>query len=64
MEYLGEETRLFEARALRETTALYFERDYREWASLPCQVRLSKAFQRTLVERLKTSLLQLTGIKR
>ena len=64
MEYLGEETRLFRARALRETTVLYFERDYREWASLPCQVRLSKAFQRTLVERLKTSLMQLTGMKR
>ena len=64
MEYLGDESRLLQARALRETMVLYFDKDYREWASLPCQVRLSKAFQRTLVDRLKTSLMQLTGMRR
>ena len=64
MEYLADDNRMASTQALRETTVLYFDRDYREWASLPCQVRLSKAFQRVLVERLKTSMLQLTGVRR
>jgi hypothetical protein len=29
------------------------ERDFKEWASLPCQLRLGKAFQGVLISRLR-----------
>ena len=64
LEYLGEEGRLLKAQALRNTVVLCIDRDYREWASLPCQLRLGKAFQKILVDRLRVSTAQLARVLR
>lgn len=50
--YLTGAPRTVTATALSPVLALELTRPYAEWASLPLQMRLGKAFQQTLVERL------------
>lgn len=52
MEYLSDTKRTLSATATRDCTVLKIERDFRNWASLPSQMRLSRAFQDVLVQRL------------
>ncbi|MEN9725924.1 MAG: hypothetical protein RL434_290 [Pseudomonadota bacterium] len=53
MEYLAGGTRSASITTSRETTVLKVERDFKEWASLPCQLRMGKAFQAMLIKRLR-----------
>jgi len=53
MEYLAGGGRSASYLAERECLLLSLERDFREWASLPCQLRLGKAFQSLLIRRLR-----------
>lgn len=55
MEYLADGGRSASIVTNRETTVIKVERDFKEWASLPCQLRLSKAFQTMLIERLRAT---------
>ena len=60
MEYLSDTGRTATVVTNRESTILkiegdYIEGDYKEWASLPSQVRLNRAFQEVLIERLQTT---------
>jgi serine/threonine protein kinase len=42
-------------------TVMRIDMPFNEWASLPCQLRLNKAFQRILIERLATTSKSLTA---
>jgi CRP-like cAMP-binding protein len=53
MEYLAGGGRSASYLAERECLLVSLERDFREWASLPCQLRLGKAFQSLLIRRLR-----------
>jgi eukaryotic-like serine/threonine-protein kinase len=53
MEYLSDTGRTAAVSANRETVAIMIDRDFKEWASLPCQLRLTRVFQEVLIERLK-----------
>lgn len=53
MEYLADGGRSATVIANRDSTVLRVDRDFKEWASLPCQLRLNKAFQTVLVDRLR-----------
>ncbi len=53
MEYLSGAGRSATVLANRDSTIVKVERDYKEWASLPSQVRLNRAFQEVLIERLQ-----------
>lgn len=55
MEYLANGGRSATIVTNRETTVIKVERDFKEWASLPCQLRMSKAFQTMLIERLRAT---------
>ena len=55
MEYLSDTGRTATVVTNRESTILKIEGDYKEWASLPSQVRLNRAFQEVLIERLQTT---------
>ncbi|MSR15045.1 MAG: cyclic nucleotide-binding domain-containing protein [Gammaproteobacteria bacterium] len=55
MEYLVTGGRSATVVTNRETTVVKIERDFKEWASLPCQLRLSKVFQNVLIERLRST---------
>jgi len=56
MGYLAESERSASVIAKSPSAALKISAGIKEWASFPCQVRLTKAFQRTLIDRLnKTS---------
>jgi hypothetical protein len=55
MEYLSATGRTAAVTASRGTTVIKVERDFKEWASLPCQLRLNRVFQQVLVERLETT---------
>ncbi|MEQ8497545.1 MAG: cyclic nucleotide-binding domain-containing protein, partial [Gammaproteobacteria bacterium] len=55
MEYLSETGRTATVLANRDSTIVKVERDYKEWASLPTQVRLNRGFQEVLIERLQTT---------
>jgi len=55
MEYLSSSGRTGAVAANRETIALVIDRDFKEWASLPCQLRLNRVFQEVLIERLQTT---------
>ncbi len=55
MEYLSDTGRTAAVTANRETVAIVVERDFKEWASLPCQLRLSRVFQEVLIARLKAT---------
>jgi len=52
MGYLSDMTRTAAVLAVGSVTALKVDADVKEWASFPCQVRLTKTFQRILIERL------------
>ena len=52
MGYLSGQVRSASVTAEEAVLALKFDSPIAEWASLPCQVRFSKAFQRTLITRL------------
>ncbi len=55
--YLSRVKRTASVTATGNVTALKIDSNIMEWASLPCQMRFSKAFQQILIERLsKTSL--------
>ncbi len=53
LEYLEATARAFAAVAVRDVVLVRVERDYKQWASLPAQVKLSKTFQEVLVRRLR-----------
>ena len=53
MEYLSDTGRTAAVTANRETIAIVVERDFKEWASLPCQLRFNRVFQNVLISRLK-----------
>ena len=53
MEYLSDTGRTAAVTANRETVAIVVERDFKEWASLPCQLRFNRVFQNVLITRLK-----------
>lgn len=55
MEYLANGGRSATIVTNRETTVIKVERDFKEWASLPCQLRMTKAFQNMLIERLRAT---------
>ena len=55
MEYLSNTGRTATVTAIRESTVVKIERDFKEWASLPSQVRLNRAFQEVLIERLQAT---------
>ena len=55
MEYLANGGRSATIVTNRDTTVIKVERDFKEWASLPCQLRMSKAFQMMLIERLRAT---------
>ena len=55
MEYLSNTGRTATVIANRDSTVIKVERDFKEWASLPSQVRLNRAFQEVLVERLQAT---------
>lgn len=55
MEYLSDTGRTAAVSANREVVALVVDRDFKEWASLPCQLRLNRVFQEVLIARLKST---------
>jgi len=55
MEYLSGAGRTAAVSANRETVAIVVDRDVKEWASLPCQLRLSRVFQAILIARLRAT---------
>ena len=64
MEYLANGGRSATITTNRETTTLKVERDFKEWASLPCQLRMSKAFQTVLIDRLRMTTKELARAMR
>jgi len=52
MGYLSDMARSAAVLAVGSVTVLRVDADVKEWASFPCQVRLTKTFQRILIERL------------
>jgi eukaryotic-like serine/threonine-protein kinase len=64
MEYLANYGRSATILTNRETTVIKVERDFKEWASLPCQLRMSKTFQSVLIERLLATTKELARNKR
>ncbi len=64
MEYLANGGRSATIVTNRETTVLKVEKDFKEWASLPCQLRMSKAFQNMLIERLRATTKELARAMR
>ena len=55
MEYLSDTGRTASVTANRDSTVIKIEGDFKEWASLPSQVRLNRAFQEVLIERLQAT---------
>ena len=55
MDYLSEGVRSAKVMADTDCTLVGVDRDFKEWASLPCQLRLNRTFQRVLIERLRTT---------
>jgi len=64
MEYLADGGRSATVAANRDTTVVKIDRDFKDWASLPCQLRLSKAFQNALVDRLRQTTKELANALR
>ena len=64
MEYLADGGRSATITANRDTTVVKIDRDYKDWASLPCQLRLGKAFQTTLIDRLRQTTKELANALR
>lgn len=59
MGYLARNKRSATVVAASKLSLMKIARPYNEWASLPCQLRLNKAFQRILIERLERASSQL-----
>ena len=55
MEYLSDTGRTATVLTNRDSTIVKVERDFKEWASLPTQVRLNRSFQEVLIERLQAT---------
>lgn len=55
MGYLSGQIRSASVMAVNSVLAIRFDSPIAEWASLPCQVCFSKAFQRTLITRLASA---------
>ena len=55
IEYLSEGGRSAKVIADSDSTLIGIEKDFKEWASLPCQLRMSRTFQRVLIERLRVT---------
>ena len=55
MEYLSNAGRTATVVTNRDSTIIKVARDFKEWASLPSQVRLNRAFQDVLIERLQAT---------
>jgi CRP-like cAMP-binding protein len=55
MEYLADTGRSAGVTVSRDSTIIKVERDFKEWASLVTQVRLNRAFQEVLIERLQAT---------
>ena len=53
MEYLSAVGRTATVAVNHDSTVIKVERDFKEWASLPSQVRLNRAFQEVLIDRLQ-----------
>ncbi|MCC7121542.1 MAG: protein kinase [Gammaproteobacteria bacterium] len=64
MEYLADGGRSATVNANRDTTVVKIDRDFKDWASLPCQLRLGKAFQNVLIERLRQTTRELASALR
>jgi len=64
MEYLADGGRSATVTANRDTTVVKIDRDYKDWASLPCQLRLGKAFQNVLIDRLRQTTRELASALR
>lgn len=59
MSYLARNKRSATVVAASKLSLMKIDRPHNEWASLPCQLRLNKAFQRVLIERLESASNQL-----
>ncbi|MEE2984408.1 MAG: serine/threonine-protein kinase [Pseudomonadota bacterium] len=55
IEYLSDTGRTATVVTNRESTVVKIDRDFKEWASLPSQVHLNRAFQEVLIERLQAT---------
>lgn len=55
MEYLSDTGRTATVVANRDSTVVRVEGNFKEWASLPSQVRLNRAFQEVLINRLQAT---------
>ena len=55
MEYLLDTGRTATVVANRDSTVVRVEGNFHEWASLPSQVRLNRAFQEVLINRLQAT---------
>jgi hypothetical protein len=55
MEYLAGTGRTASVAGERDTTVIKIEKDFKEWASLPCQLRFNKVFQEILITRLQNT---------
>jgi eukaryotic-like serine/threonine-protein kinase len=64
MEYLADGGRSATIAANRDTTVVKIDRDFKDWASLPCQLRLGKAFQTVLIDRLRQTTRELASALR
>ena len=61
--YLSKVQRTASVTALDDVTCLKIDALLMEWASLPCQMRFNKVFQKTLIERLSNTTIDLAKLK-
>ncbi|MDH3413418.1 MAG: cyclic nucleotide-binding domain-containing protein, partial [Gammaproteobacteria bacterium] len=61
--YLSKVKRTASVIATSDVSVMKVDSNLMEWASLPCQMRFSKAFQQTLVQRLSKTTLDLATCK-
>lgn len=61
--YLSKVKRTASVVATSDVSVMKVDSNLMEWASLPCQIRFSKAFQQTLVQRLSKTTLDLATCK-
>ncbi|MCP5144281.1 MAG: protein kinase [Gammaproteobacteria bacterium] len=64
MEYLDGGGRAGAVTTRRDTTLIRIDKEIKSWASLPCQMRFAKAFQKVLIDRLRTTTKALAKIRR
>ena len=61
--YLSKVQRTASVVAVDDAVCLKVDAMLMDWASLPCQMRFSKVFQQTLIERLSKTTLELAKYK-